>query len=126
MELVLPILIFVSLCSVLSCSEPEGFMKHGVEGFMKLCPAEECQLDQNHFESKEYKLKLYKLFSAGVPQILWDHFREQGSSWSLSKNSLNISSQCHDGFKSVWSGIEDGDEWAFKCKLNRWMKTTEL
>lgn len=115
MKFLLPVLLFIVLCN--ASREPKDFMKYGVEGFMKLCPAEECQINQEYFDSKEYKLKLYKLFSAGVPQILWDHFREQGSSWSLSKNSLNISNQCHDGFKSIWNGIEEGDEWAFKCKL---------
>lgn len=88
-----------------------------IDGFMGACSPDICKIDQGYFDSKEYKLRLYKLFSAGIPQILWDHFREKGSTWSLS-GSLNVSSQCQQGLKSVWNGIEEGDEWAFKCELN--------
>ena len=84
-----------------------------IDGFMGACSPDICKIDQGYFNSKEYKLRLYKLFSAGIPQILWDHFREKGS---LS-GSLNVSSQCQQGLKSVWNGIEEGDEWAFKCEL---------
>lgn len=91
---------------------------HGAKGFLGMCPAKECELDQKYYESKEYRLKLYKLFSGGIPQIIFDHFKEKGSSWSKS-SPLNISNSCHDGFKSIWKGIEEGDEWAFKCKLTR-------
>lgn len=87
-----------------------------IDGFMGACSPDVCKIDQGYFNSKEYKLRLYKLFSAGIPQILWDHFREKGSTWSLS-GSLNVSSQCQQGLKSVWNGIEEGDEWAFKCEL---------
>lgn len=89
---------------------------HGAKGFLGLCPPKECELDQKYYESKEYRLKLYKLFTSGIPQIIWDHLKEKESKWSKS-NPFNVSDRCFDGFKSVWKGIEDGDEWAFKCEL---------
>lgn len=85
-----------------------------VDVITKLCKYDWCySLDQNNssYNNEEYYLKLYKLFSSGIPQLIYEDIDNVTSEIS------SLSTSCSNSLKIVSKALFSGQEWAFECKL---------
>lgn len=89
-----------------------------VNQITKLCRHEGCNdLKQDHlaYSGKEYSTKLVKLLTGGIGQLLWEDARNI-SSRLVHANRLSI--ECHNQLLRVSKSLDDGRNWAFRCKYD--------
>lgn len=91
-------------------------VKSDVDIITRLCKYDWCySLDQDNasYSSEEYYLKLFKLFSSGIPQLIYEELE------TVISEIPTLSTPCSDSFKVVSKALDSGDEWAFRRKLSR-------
>lgn len=84
-----------------------------VDIITRLCKYDWCyDLDQDNgsYTGEEYYLKLFKLFSSGIPQLIYEELENVTSGIST------LSTSCTDSFKVVSKALDSGHEWAFRRK----------
>ncbi|KAI1303725.1 hypothetical protein HDE_02217 [Halotydeus destructor] len=85
---------------------------------LKLCENEACEISEQRLmslnETADYRKRMYKLISAGIPQILWDEIADMRSKQLDIGQRFSISKTCADSVVKVSEGLEDLYEWAFR------------
>ena len=89
-------------------------VRSDVDIITRLCKYDWCydlEQDNASYTGEEYYLKLFKLFSSGIPQLIYEELENVTSSIPTLSNSCSIS------FKAVSKALDSGHEWAFRREL---------
>lgn len=106
-----PLTFIVIICSTFLVSQ----VKSDVDIITRLCKYDWCySLDRDNasYTSEEYYLKLFKLFSSGIPQLIYEELE------NVTAQIPTLSTSCFNSFKVVSRALDLGNEWAFRCKFH--------
>ncbi|KAI1303690.1 Nose resistant to fluoxetine protein 6 [Halotydeus destructor] len=88
------------------------------EDIFKLCEDEACEISEqslvNLNSTAGYRKRMFKLISAGVPQILWEEVNAVRSKDGDMGQTFAISRACADSLVNVSLGLEEMNEWAYR------------
>ena len=88
---------------------------------LKLCEDGTCEMSESEFSkinsTVEYKKRMFKLISAGVPQILWEDVSSLIAKNVSLKLHFKVSDECAKSLLNVSFGLDEMFEWAFRSEL---------
>ena len=91
---------------------------------VQLCEDGSCNVNKDEYEilsanSTDYNERLYKLISAGLPQIFWDEVKEKRDSFlNTGVDEFGVSAVCSLSLYQVAEGLDNADLWAYKSKFS--------
>lgn len=94
-----------------------------LKAIFTICDDGSCDLsdpDKVYMESDDYRMKMFHLFSSGVPNILWAYVNDEITESVTSR--LNVSDSCFQGLRKTSNGFKKGRASSFAreyCPQNK-------
>ena len=112
--------LLVALCVILLNVSGPILVNGDIDIITRLCRFEGCydlDIDNDTYSGLEYNKKLIKLFSGGIPQLMYEDVP------NLVKNTANtVSPECRENIVRISKNIKDGMDWAFRGMYSTYKK----